>query len=211
MAADAELTRLIAEKARVQKSIDQIEDDNTVAGAFGDVNIRRNELSELNAMRDRLNVRIQRRKGQLLGTRDPVWGSVIRVTRDPDDLEGKSSEAMSEVPETPLVPTTPVHVLQVIGGLSADATPEDSELTIAPTTPGVVPFPAFDSRHILLWKPRADGPITSVVFSDDPTKDNQIGAFTKWPSAITHGHLVGDVWVSNQNLTFTDPMDVEVD
>ena len=44
MAADAELTRLLAEKAAIQKSIAQIEADNTVQGSFGDVNIRRNEI-----------------------------------------------------------------------------------------------------------------------------------------------------------------------
>ena len=81
MATDAELTRLIAEKAAIQASIAQMEADNTVQGSFGDVEIRRNELSELNAQRDRVNVRIQRRKGQLLGQRDPVWGSVVRGGR----------------------------------------------------------------------------------------------------------------------------------
>ena len=102
MAADAELTRLIAEKARVQKSIDQIEEDNTVQGSFGDINIRRNELRELNAQRDRINVRIQRRKGQLLNLRDPVWGSVIRATRKPpsgvDTLLGDYGADPSAVP-----------------------------------------------------------------------------------------------------------------
>ena len=81
MATDAELTRLIAEKAAIQASIAQMEADNTVQGSFGDVEIRRNELSELNAQRDRVNVRIQRRKGQLLSQRDPVWGSVVRGGR----------------------------------------------------------------------------------------------------------------------------------
>ena len=85
MAADAELTRLYAEKARVQASIDQIEADNTVQGSFGDVNIRRNEIRELNAQRDRVNARIQMRIGQLLKVRSPIWGSVIRATRCPPD------------------------------------------------------------------------------------------------------------------------------
>ena len=42
MATDAELTRLIAEKAAIQASIAQMEDDNTVQGSFADVEIRRN-------------------------------------------------------------------------------------------------------------------------------------------------------------------------
>ena len=107
--------------------------------------------------------------------------------------------------------TPSVHVLQVVGGLSFNATPEASELTIAPTNPGVVPFAPFADMHVLLWKPREDGPITSIVFSDDVTKTNLLSAFTQWPSPINHGHLVGDVWVSNQLLTFTVARNVEVD
>ena len=81
MAADAELTRLLAEKAAVQASIDQIEADNTVAGAFGDVSVRRNELRELNAQRDRINLHIRMREAVLLDEPSPVWGSVVQVTR----------------------------------------------------------------------------------------------------------------------------------
>ena len=90
MATDAELTRLLAEKPRVQASIDQIEADNTVQGSFGDVSIRRNELRELNAQRDRINVRIQMRKGQLLGEKSPIWGSTVRAKRQ------KSSSTSSQ-------------------------------------------------------------------------------------------------------------------
>ena len=85
MAADAELTRLLDEKTRVQASIDQIEADNTVQGSFGDVSVRRNELRELNAQRDRLNLRIQMRKGQLLKEGSPIWNSHVRVTRKRPD------------------------------------------------------------------------------------------------------------------------------
>ena len=123
MAADAELTRLIAEKARIQASIDQIEADNTVQGSFGDVNVRRNEIKELEDQRNRINLRIQRRKGQLLKLRDPVWGSVIRATRQPPDgLDTQLGDYTigetdldpagmggGDTPETPLVPSHPVH------------------------------------------------------------------------------------------------------
>ena len=122
MAQDAELVRLIAEKARVQASIDQIEADNTVQGSFADVNIRRNEIKELEDQRNRINVRIQRRKGQVLNLRDPVWGSVIRATRQPPDgLDTQLGDYTIDeadlepadggtTPETVLVPSHPVHV-----------------------------------------------------------------------------------------------------
>ena len=83
MAQDAELRRLTREKATIQAAIDQIQDDNTVQGSFGDVSIRRVELRKLNRQRDRVNTRIQRRKGQLLNLPDPVWGSVMRPSRTP--------------------------------------------------------------------------------------------------------------------------------
>ena len=108
---------------------------------------------------------------------------------------------------TPITPSP--HVLQVIGGLSANDTPEASELTIAPVTPGIIPFPVFDDRHVLIWKPASDGLLTSIVFRDDSTKLNVIGAWTQWPMAIIHGHLVGNVWVSNQLLTFTVARELE--
>ena len=81
MAIDGELRRLTREKATIQAAIDQMEDDNTVQGSFADVEVRRNELRTLNCQRDRVNARIQRRKGQLLELRDPVWGSVVRASR----------------------------------------------------------------------------------------------------------------------------------
>ena len=81
MAIDAELRRLIREKAAIQAAIDQMEDDNTVQGSFADVEIRRVELRTLNCQRDRVNARIQQRKAQLIGARSPTWGSVIRARR----------------------------------------------------------------------------------------------------------------------------------
>ena len=105
MAADAELTRLIAEKATVQTSIDQLVGDNTSGGSFGDVSIRRLELAELNKHRDRLNVRIRMRQGQLLKERSPIWGSVIRATRcPPDDLDDSCYDDSATTPETPVDP-----------------------------------------------------------------------------------------------------------
>ena len=81
MAIDAELRRLTREKATIQAAIEQMEDDNTVQGSFGDVEVRRNELRTLNCQRDRVNARIQQRKGQLIGARSPTWGSVVRAVR----------------------------------------------------------------------------------------------------------------------------------
>ena len=107
-------------------------------------------------------------------------------------------------------PSPSPHVLQVVGGLSANATPVASELTILPTTPGIIPFPAFIDMHLLIWRPRADGPVNSIIFDDDTTRTNQITGFAVSPVDITVGHLVGSVWVSHQLLTFATSRNAEV-
>ena len=101
--------------------------------------------------------------------------------------------------------TTPVTD-DVYFGTSADQTPEDSELTI-PATNGAGTIGMYDgSRYHLIARLASEGDITRVVYSDDASQTNQIGAFTKFASTVTPAgppQAVGEfsVWVSNQALT----------
>ena len=120
----------------------------------------------------------------------------------------ESQQAIS-TPVTPVTPPTPTsHVL--LGGLSADAIPAASELTIAPSGAGMLPFPTFSNMHVLIARDATQADITSVVLSNDPTSRNQIGGWTKYGSTVTVGSTSYNVWVSNQELTFPSAITVEV-
>ena len=94
----------------------------------------------------------------------------------------------------------PFSDFTVMGGLSADAIPEASEITIAQTAHKLI-FPPIVAMHLLIWR-RADEPdLTSIVLVSDPTRDNQIGGWTKYPATVDVGGQEDNVWVSNQSLT----------
>ena len=88
-------------------------------------------------------------------------------------------------------------------GTSADDTPTGAELTIAGSM-GTGTIPAYaGSMHLLIARLATEGDITSVIFSDDATMTNMVGAFTKFGSTImpTGETDAYNVWVSNQLLT----------
>ena len=91
---------------------------------------------------------------------------------------------------------------EFVFGLSADATPESEEGTIAASRGSAIIGP-FTDRHILIFRLASQGDIASVIFSDDPTATNQIGGFSKSSMQVTPKGEVGtyNVWVSNQLLT----------
>ena len=95
-------------------------------------------------------------------------------------------------------------------GTSADAIPTSAELTIPGVNgAGVIPMYA-GSRHHLIARLASEDDITSVIYSDDPTRDNEVAAFAKYadtviPSGETEAF---SVWVSHQLLT--NPADVTV-
>ena len=96
---------------------------------------------------------------------------------------------------------TPSHP-SLFFGLSADATPQGSELTIEGSM-GMGTIPAFTDRYQLIARLASEEDIVSVVFSDDASMTNQIMAFTKFGSTVVpSGEAVAyNVWVSNQLLT----------
>ena len=203
MAADAELTRLIAEKVRVQASIDQIEADNTVQGSFGDVSIRRNEIKDLEDQRARVNVRIQRRKGQLLGLRDPVWGSVVRATRRPPDgidlLVGDY-----ETDETDLGPSdmsggggeTPAQTYRIYGWVApnrntAQAIPVGAFFTDTLS----ITFPSHNPDGFPVFAQEAGAPdFTSITEPGQPF-GFQLYQFELFEDAFTDDGALYDYWI----------------
>ena len=121
-------------------------------------------------------------------------------------IEFDGASTADAVTPTPATPTS----ADVIGGLSDDTVPTAAEFTINGNGIGVVAFPAFTDKRVLLWHPVSEGDISSVVFLADPTRENQFSAFTKHGSQIFIPPRNGNVWVSNQLLTFSVPLQVQV-
>lgn len=99
--------------------------------------------------------------------------------------------------------------LTLHAGLSADMVAEASEFTLNDVA-GVVTFPAFASMHVLLWRLETEPDIASVIFDSDPTRANQVTGFTKQAAALEVSGEIGNVWKSNQILTFAQETVVEV-
>ena len=105
------------------------------------------------------------------------------------------------LPETFTGQAVPVLALNVVGGLSTDATPETAELTIAQVG-SRISYPAFTDKYQLIWRLATQPDLTSVVFASDTTADNMIGGYTLWPNQVTlNDGRDGKVLVSNQLLT----------
>ena len=90
----------------------------------------------------------------------------------------------------------------LLGGVSADAIPMASELTIVPNVPGHdITIPAITAMHILFARDDSQSDITSIVDTADPTSQNQIGGWTKYGSTVNVGGTDYNVWVSNFEIT----------
>lgn len=115
-----------------------------------------------------------------------------------------AAQNIVQVPITPPITPPVMGTVTVKGGLSADATPQASEITIDGVN-HVISFPAFTNMRVLIWRLESQGDLTSIVLGSDPTRQNQIGGFTKFGSTLDVGGDTGNVWVSNQSLTFPAP------
>lgn len=87
-------------------------------------------------------------------------------------------------------------------GLSADDVPLPAELTISGVNGAAVITP-FTDMYMLIARLESEGDITSVLFSDDSTQTNALGAFTKYGTTVipTGETEAFSVWVSNQILS----------
>ena len=85
-------------------------------------------------------------------------------------------------------------------GTSADAVPDASEATIVGVNGmGTIEAYAGDMYH-LIFRLESEGDITSVLYSDDQSQTNQIGAFTKYAQTVDVAGDTYSAWVSNQAL-----------
>ena len=90
-------------------------------------------------------------------------------------------------------------------GTSDDEIPGPDELNV----PGVNGMGVIEDyvghKHHLIARLASEGDITGVFYSDDPSMDNAIGAFTKYADTVipTGETEEFNVWVSNQALTNT--------
>ena len=169
-------------------------------------------------------VALQARRSSIAGTglyvlsvdgpvTDEYWEMVYTPTGTTPDFDVSAATFFAAqnfvaIPITPpITPPTPGTVT-VKGGLSADATPVASEITIDGVN-HVLSFPAFTNMRLLIWRDAGQGDLTSVVLGSDPTRQNQIGGWTKFGSTVDVGGDTGNVWVSDQLLTFPAPDTVE--
>ena len=114
------------------------------------------------------------------------------------------------VPLAPIIPPTPpVGTISLRAGLSADINPQPGEFTINGSHDKLI-IPAFSARHLMLWRDASESDITSVVFDSDPTMANQFAGFATHVGTIEVGGVDGNVWVSNQVLTFPQQQTITV-
>ena len=100
---------------------------------------------------------------------------------------------------------TPISHPTLYFGTSADSTPTGAELTIQGSM-GQGTIPAYSgSMHHLIARLATEGDISSVLYSDDASRTNQLMAFTKAAGTVVPAGETEQyaVWVSNQALTQT--------
>ena len=95
------------------------------------------------------------------------------------------------------------------GGLSDDATPVASEITLVHDRTRLT-FQPFSNKHVIIWRDADEPDITAVVFEDDITSENQLAGFTKFGMTVAVGGVAGNAWVSDHPLTFTEVKVLEV-
>lgn len=105
--------------------------------------------------------------------------------------------------------TIPIPQDAMFFGLSDDAVPETAEATIAAVN-GVANLPQFTNKHIIILRLASESDIESVIFSDDDSHTNQVGAFTKYGSTVTRSSMAFAAWVSNQVLTHPNAIQMTV-
>ena len=96
-----------------------------------------------------------------------------------------------------------------LAGLSVDAIPEASELTI-PHTAGRFTFAAITNMHILFARSVHEPDILAIVDMDDDTEQNQIGGWMKFAMPVTVGMEDYNVWVSEHLITTPTERSLEV-
>ena len=101
-------------------------------------------------------------------------------------------------------------VLTVRFGTSDDDVPSAAELSIE-AEDGVGEVLAYaGEKHLVIGRLATEPDVTSVLFSDDTSQTNQIGAFTRASGVVGLGGQDWAVWVSNQLLTQSADLGITV-
>ena len=128
-------------------------------------------------------------------------GNLVSFSRD-IDIVIQTADVIGEAG-----PAVPVNVYF---GISDDAIASADEATIA-AVGGVGHIDGYvGEKHILIFRRDSEPVISSVVFSDDPSKTNQVGAFTMQVATVDFNGATWNAWVSNQLLTQTERVTVRV-
>lgn len=104
------------------------------------------------------------------------------------------------------------ETMTIFLGLSDDEIPSGDELTL-PTISGVGTILAYVGEfRQLIARLASESDITSVLFSDDSSSTNQIGAFTKYGQTVIPFGQNEEfaVWVSNQKLSQPDDLVITI-
>lgn len=143
--------------------------------------------------------------GALNPITDQFWGLGYSVTSLTGEFDIAAAtlygEAHIVIPSTPVTPAPPPPTRgELLGGLSADASPVASELTIDGMN-NQLTVDAFTAQYILIARLASESDITSIIFASAPSM-NEIGNFTKFGSTVSVGGHDYNVWVSNAQRTF---------
>ena len=126
----------------------------------------------------------------------------------PDNTDAEISEAdarsvLNDIVDSMALAAVVVVIDDMYFGTSVDAIPEPAEATVAAAA-GVGTVPAYaGSMHLLIFRLASESDIASVLFSDDASNTNQVGAFAKYADTVVPVGETEDfnAWVSNQALT----------
>ena len=82
MARDVTLDRLYAQRKAIDAAMSETLGDNATAGSEGDFSVTRVALPELRRQRAKIELQIKQRTAQLLNQPSPVWGSILKTTKN---------------------------------------------------------------------------------------------------------------------------------
>ena len=102
----------------------------------------------------------------------------------------------------------PRHYI-IMAGLSDDDVPEGAELTIGHESARIT-FDPFTDKHVLIGREVSEPALTSVVFDDDVTRENQLVGFDLYATPVVRGQVSFNVLVSEHLLTFAETKILEV-
>ena len=120
-----------------------------------------------------------------------------------DYVISDAADAVDDTDDMDLTPSTPVAThLTLVGGTSVDDVPIAGELNLVGMQ-SVISYPIVTDERLLIGYLDSEGPITSVLFSNDTSRTNQLGVFTQYASPVVVAGRTYNVLVGNELVTTT--------